>query len=286
MFFVGGSFGTMFHSVSDKALSLSIIIPAYNEQSHLPACLDSIARQTSPPDEVLVIDNNSTDRTADIARGYSFVRLVYEQQQGIVFARNAGFDRATGHIIARIDADTQLPDDWVAHIRAFYANGQHQQHAITGGGYFYNLRMPRFNGWLQSQLAFRMNRWVAGHYILWGSNMAFLRPQWQAVREQVCLRDDVHEDLDLAIHLHSAGYQITYHAKDIRVGVYMKRFWSDRHKMRAHMQRWPQSFRAHHYNKWWMGVVGNVFLWGIVGPLILATEGIARLLGKQSITRG
>lgn len=266
--------------------SLSIVIPAYNEESHLSACLNAIARQTSMPDEVILVDNNSRDHTVEVAKKFNFVTVIHEKKQGIVHARNAGFNAAHSDIIARIDADTILPQDWVIKVRRFYDNASHKNHALTGGGYFYNLRAPRFNGWLQSQLAFRVNRFIAGHYILWGSNMAFLTAQWQKVRKNVCLRNDVHEDLDLAIHLHQAGYRITYHANDICVGVYMKRFWSNGQQMHEHMRRWPKSFSIHHYNKWWLGVAGNVFLWFVVGPLILGLEFSARLFGKSSITKG
>lgn len=286
-FFAGNrTFATMFHEVTNKPLTLSIIIPAYNEERHLPACLDAIRAQTVQPDEVLLIDNNSTDNTTQIARTYPFVRVVQERKQGIIFARNKGFDSTKCDIIARIDADTILPEHWVHAVRQFYADGKHADYALTGGGFFYNLRLPRFNGWMQSQLAFRVNRWVVGHYILWGSNMAFLRTQWAAVRKSVCMRNDIHEDIDLAIHLHNHGYKIRYEAKDLRVGVYMKRFWNDRHKMREHMRRWPESLRVHGYSKWWFGVVGNMFLWIIGGPLLLFLEFSARLFGKKSITHG
>ncbi|HEX7964030.1 MAG TPA: glycosyltransferase family A protein, partial [Candidatus Saccharimonadales bacterium] len=96
-----------------KRQSVSIVIPAYNEERHLAACLEAIRAQSEPPLEVVVVDNNSTDRTAEIARRYPFVRVVHEERQGIVFARGAGFDAARGDIIARIDADIVLPAGWI-----------------------------------------------------------------------------------------------------------------------------------------------------------------------------
>lgn len=263
--------------------SISIVVLAYNEERFLRACLEAIARQTTKPAEVIVVDNNSTDGTVAIARSFPFVRVVREHTQGIVYARNAGFDTARSDIIARIDADTVLPDDWVARVTTFYASPAHANHALTGGGYFYNVRLPKINGWIQGQLAFRVNRFIVGYYVLWGSNMAMPRSSWSAVRNKVCLRGDIHEDLDLAFHLHDAGYKITYR-ETLRVGVCLKRVLTDRHTLRAHMRRWPQTLRVHHFNGWWLGVVGNWLLWFIAQPIFFVAEYAARASGRRANT--
>src|SRR5579885_2506952 len=96
-----------------RQLRISLVIPAHNEESHLAACLDAVAAQTVRPFEVIVVDNNSSDATAEVARSYSFVRVVREPRQGLAFARDAGFDAARGELIGRIDADTLLPPNWV-----------------------------------------------------------------------------------------------------------------------------------------------------------------------------
>jgi glycosyltransferase involved in cell wall biosynthesis len=264
-----------------KYKSLSIIIPAYNEERFIGACLDAIAAQTEAPDEVIVVDNNSTDRTVEIARGYPFVTVVHAHKQGIVYARDAGFDAAKSEIIGRIDADTLLPKNWVAYIRRYYQSDANDKYAITGGGYFYNVRLPKLNGWIQGQLAFRANRFIVGHYVLWGSNMAILRSQWQAVRSDVCVRDDIHEDLDLGIHLHELGYKITYR-ESLRVGVCLKRVLSNRRSLRKHMRRWPQTLKIHHFKMWWLGSLGNWWLWYVVQPFFFTLEYLSRLFGHQA----
>ncbi len=266
-----------------KHKSLSIVIPAYNEERFLRACLEAIAAQTVAPDEVIVVDNNSSDATDTIARSYPFVTVVKEPKQAIVYARNAGFDAATSDIIGRIDADTVIPPDWVARIKRFYQGDSHDKYAITGGGYFYNVRLPRLNGWIQGQLAFRANRLIVGHYVLWGSNMAILRDQWRAVRGVVCLRDDIHEDLDLGIHMHMLGYQITYR-ESLRVGVCLKRVLTNRRSLRRHMRRWPQTLKIHHFKLWHLGAVGNWYLWYIAQPFFFTLEYASRLFGKKAKT--
>lgn len=270
----------MFHSVVDKPLTITLIIPAYNEESHICACLDSVKIQTVMPDEVIVVDNNSTDDTVTIAREYPFVRVITEKQQGIVYARNAGFDAARGDIIARIDADTILKKGWVAFVKRFYDSNAHKRYALTGGGYFYNLRLPKLSGWVQSQFTFRINRFIAGHYLLWGSNMAFLKSHWEQVRHEVCIRNDIHEDLDLAIHLHQNGYRIRYEAKGMGIGAYLKR-QTDFSQLLVHMKRWPRTLRIHGYSGWLIGVLGNAFLLAVVRPFGFAAEYFSRMIGKE-----
>src|SRR5579885_2998873 len=99
-----------------QALTLSIVIPVYNEEHHIKACLDAIATQTVKPDEVIVVDNNCTDNTVKIAKTYSFVKVVPEPVQGRTAARNCGFNTATCDIIGRIDADSILLPNWVERV--------------------------------------------------------------------------------------------------------------------------------------------------------------------------
>jgi glycosyltransferase involved in cell wall biosynthesis len=245
-----------------RKLSLSIVIPVFNEEEHLQTCLQSIARQTTLPDEVVVVDNNSTDRSAVVATQYPFVRVIREKQQGIAHARDAGFDAATSDLIGRIDADTVLPETWVEDVYALY---QHRRDfAFTGGGTFYNVSAPHFNSYMLSQIAFRINRFIMGHYILWGSNMVLPRSQWRRVRKLVCSTNkDIHEDLDLAIHLHRIGCPITF-KENIKVGVEMKRAFSgDTHAFRKNLSLWPETLYTHNLRRAWLGKAGASFLyWG------------------------
>lgn len=264
--------------MSKKALALSIVIPAYNEESYLEACLLAIAKQTVMPDEVIVVDNNSTDRTAQIAKSFKFVRVITAKKQGRVFARNVGFDAAKGDIIGRIDADTHLPPDWVEQVQQFYANPHHTNQAVTGGCAFYNLPLPKLDEWITSQFVFRMNRALVGHYILWGSNMALPRQLWQKVRGKVCLRNDIHEDLDLAFHLHDLGYGINYQA-GLVVGARMGRVFSDRGELWPVLMMWPRSLRTHGIMTWPLSYLGAIFLY-CSQPVPLAANQIAKLFGR------
>jgi len=245
---------------SNKSLTLSLVIPAYNEENHLRACLDAIAIQTVMPDEVIVVDNNSVDKTAQIARRYPFVTVLKEARQGIAYARDTGFNTARSRLIGRIDADTVLPADWIAQIKDFYRQPGHADKAFTGGCYFYNLRFPHFTGWWQGQIAFRANRLLLGHYILFGSNMAMPKKLWQKVKKDVCHDPHIHEDLDLAIHIHRQGYTVVYH-EPLQVGIKMRRVFEDRDQLWENMLWWPRTLRRHGLKSWILGWLGAVLLY-------------------------
>jgi glycosyltransferase involved in cell wall biosynthesis len=97
-------------------MKLSVVIPAFNEEAFLPHLLQSLQKQTCTiPYEVIVVDNNSTDKTAEIAHKYG-AKVVFEKTPGYAFACNAGFAAATGEIIARADADYVQPPEWLQNI--------------------------------------------------------------------------------------------------------------------------------------------------------------------------
>lgn len=243
----------------NKPLSLSIVIPAYNEEDHILACLKAIAAQTIPPDEVIVVDNNSTDRTVARAREFTFVTIVRESTQGVVFARNRGFNAAKGDIIGRIDADTVLPPDWVEYVHDFYSTNP--MTLLTGGCYFYDLHWPKFFGWVQGQIAFRMNRIILGHYISWGSNMAIPAAMWRNIRSELCARTDIHEDIDLSIHLRRHGYTVTYR-EGLKVGIDSRTAnQHNRAQQLEYMEMWPQTVRVHHLHGAALGEIGKYLVY-------------------------
>ncbi len=92
---------------------VSLVIPAYNEEKYLGACLDhSIKNSAGDFFEIIVVDNASTDRTSEIAESYPGVRVVWEPRKGLTRARQRGFLEASGDIIAYVDADTKMPAGW------------------------------------------------------------------------------------------------------------------------------------------------------------------------------
>ncbi|HEY0207737.1 glycosyltransferase family A protein [Acerihabitans sp.] len=107
-------------------MKLSLIIPAYNEELYLATCLHyAIAELTAHAKqgefEIIVVNNASTDRTAEVAARYRQVRVVYEPIKGLTRARQKGLEAASGDILAFIDADTRMPAGWLMKVLDAYA---------------------------------------------------------------------------------------------------------------------------------------------------------------------
>jgi glycosyltransferase involved in cell wall biosynthesis len=90
---------------------VSVVIPAYNYAKYLAKTLDSVFAQTYRPIEVIVVDDGSTDNTAEIVRAYPEVRYFYQSNQGVSVARNVGITAAQGEYIAFLDADDRWKPD-------------------------------------------------------------------------------------------------------------------------------------------------------------------------------
>jgi glycosyltransferase involved in cell wall biosynthesis len=189
---------------------ISLVIPAYNEESHIGDCLEAIARQTVQPYEVIVVDNNSTDQTAAIARSYPFVTVIREPRQGVVFARDRGFDAARGDVIGRLDADGRLAKDWIACVQQLFADGTVD--AASGVVGYRDIASPRwFN--ISDRLVRQYIAWKMAQVhesFLYGVNMAIRRTSWEQVRAHVCHERRLHEDLDLAAHMSALKQNVVF----------------------------------------------------------------------------
>ncbi len=182
-------------------MKISVVISVYNEEKMLPDCLSSLARQTSPAYEVVIIDNNSTDRSAEIAREYG-VRVVKEKKQGIWAARHTGFTAAKGDVIVCTDADARFPEVWLHNIAAEFHNKE--VIAVSGSGEFYDGSKVAnmIGGWLYMKPYFFLTQLALTTKPLFGSNFAVRKSVWQKVKNEVHSdREDIFDDLDLTHHI-------------------------------------------------------------------------------------
>ena len=203
--------------------TISVIIPSLNDAGYLAGCLAALAGQTRPADEIIVVDNGSTDATVDVARAAG-ARVVTQSVRGIWPATAAGFDAANGQLLARLDADSVPAPDWLAELERRMA-APDRPTVVTGVGVFYG-----GNG---------ATRWIARHfyiggYFVWiglllghppifGSNYAIRRDAWLTLRGIVHRdRADLHDDLDLAWWM-QPGMTVVYD-RALNVGVSARPF--------------------------------------------------------------
>jgi glycosyltransferase involved in cell wall biosynthesis len=100
------------------SVQFSIVVPLYNAAGYVERCIRALLSQTLPAGsyEILLVDNNSTDRSAEIVRRFDCVRLLNEPEQGSYAARNRGIREAQGEIAAFTDPDCVPREDWLEQI--------------------------------------------------------------------------------------------------------------------------------------------------------------------------
>jgi glycosyltransferase involved in cell wall biosynthesis len=178
------------------------VIPVLDDAELLECCLRALAGQTVSPAEVIVVDNGSTDATAQVAQRFG-ARLLREPVRGIAAAASRGYDAARSEFIARIDADSVPGRTWVACVESSLSRHSGVG-AVTGFAHFVDaprgLRRP--GAFLYLGAYFLLVGVALGHPPLFGSNFAMRRSAWEAVAREAHRTDGfVHDDIDLSVHL-------------------------------------------------------------------------------------
>lgn len=261
---------------------VSLVIPVYNEESHLAFCLDAIAKQTVKPFEVIVVDNNSTDQTAVIARSYPFVRLLAETRQGVAYARDRGFNAARGEVIGRTDADTELAPNWIATIQRTFSN-QHIQ-AASGVVDYRNIGLKSvfstIDTYFRHFLAGRTS--ARGEVFLYGVNMAIRRTAWKKVRSEVCHERHFAEDLDLAAHLAEKQAGVIFEPNMIAT-IVPRQAASDPHEFLKYVWSGPRTYAEHNLVSQRYMYPMAVFVTCVYVPIRLLYLGYDPELGRFSL---
>ena len=181
---------------------ISVVIPVYNDARMLRRCLSALADQSRPADEIVVVDNASTDDSAAVAREFG-TRIVVEPRRGIASASAAGFDAAVGDLIVRLDADSVPDPGWLRHIE-----GRFSAHPVldvaTGTADFVDTN--RFTAWVARYVYLGWYFWamglLLGHPPMFGSNLALRASAWRAIRATAHRTSaTVHDDLDLSFQV-------------------------------------------------------------------------------------
>jgi glycosyltransferase involved in cell wall biosynthesis len=174
-------------------IKISVIIPAFNEEKFLGNCLLSLKEQDFKDFEIIVVDKNSTDKTAEIVKKFRVI-LVSEKNQGVAFARNKGAKIAKGEILVFTDADTILPKDWLSRIKEEF---EKDKELIAFGG-----SCEFYSGPISARLASKfllkpflfLDKLFSGGFNLMGCNMAVKRKAFFKVggfNEKLKLNEDV-----------------------------------------------------------------------------------------------
>jgi glycosyltransferase involved in cell wall biosynthesis len=197
-----GERGAILTDVTRPAFTVSVVIPVKDDAPELARCLRALRDQSRPADQIVVVDNGSSDESAlvALAAGVDVVRCL---TPGIPAASARGYDSATGDLILRLDADCVPGREWIERMLDAFARHP-DAGAVTGGADFAD--GPRFArralAWLYLGAYFGVASMALGHPPLFGSNLGMRREAWRDAAASVHRdRTDIHDDLDLAFHL-------------------------------------------------------------------------------------
>jgi cellulose synthase/poly-beta-1,6-N-acetylglucosamine synthase-like glycosyltransferase len=208
-------------------MKTSVVIPAYNEAQTLGDCLTSLVRQASGRQdiEIIVVDDGSTDNTADLVARFPGVRLIKQSNQGPAAARNRGAREAAGEIILFTDGDCIPLDNWLEEMLVPF----HQNPDLIGAKGAYLTRQRALTArFVQIEYEDKYDKLAQAPYI------DFIDTYSAAYRRQIFLAvggfdQDFPvaccEDNELSFRLANMGYKMVFNPKARVIHQHPERLW-------------------------------------------------------------
>lgn len=155
-------------------MKISFSIPAYNEEHRIARCLEAVQKEILRAGmenecEILVVNNASTDKTKEIARRFTGVRVVDEPRKGLTFARQAGFEQSKGELVANVDSDTMLPPGWLDTVMREFDRNENLV-ALSGPFIYYDL-WPLARFWVKCFYAIGYATYAVNKHVLRAGSM-------------------------------------------------------------------------------------------------------------------
>lgn len=223
---------------------ISIIIPAYNAERTLGACLASLEKQSIPREEyeIIVVDDGSSDSTSCEASAYNSL-VIKQAHQGSAAARNHGAEVARGDILLFTDADCVPLQDWIERMLACFADPD----VVGGKGTYRTLQRSLVARFVQQEFEDKYDRTRRSHSIDFvdAYSAAYRRDVFRLVGG---FDETFHqaEDIELSYRLAALGYRmvfqpeaVVYHNHPESIVAYVrKKFWSAYWRSQAY-RRFP-----------------------------------------------
>lgn len=199
-------------------MKISVLIPCYNEEASILACIDSCLAQTRPVDEIVVVDDGSTDSSSDILKSYGgFVKVVSTDvaSGNKSYAQELGLQHVTGDIVVMTDADTVLDDKFVEYIEKDFSDSR----VVAVCGYVKSMKYNWLTACREIDYALTQNIHKIAQSeinfltVIPGCAAAFRTKLF--TENSLFDHDTVTEDLDITYKLHEMGLGIMYNRNAI-----------------------------------------------------------------------
>ncbi|MFM1921387.1 MAG: hypothetical protein RLZZ303_3021 [Candidatus Hydrogenedentota bacterium] len=252
-------------------IPVSVIVPSYNAERTLAECIEALLHQDYPDLEIIIVDDGSTDRTAEIAHGYEGITYIRQDNAGPAAARNRGAAAAKGEWLAFTDSDCIAEPDWIsalmAKVRANEGKG------VVGVGGTYGIANPEslLARIIHAEIQARHARMKDEVDFLGSFNVAYERMAFEAVGGfDESFSQASAEDNDLAYRLIDADGKLLFsklaivnHYHPTRLLPYFKTqmrhgFWrvrlNKKHENRSRGDAYADGIEL----RFSMGLVGNI----------------------------
>ncbi|VVB52644.1 Glycosyltransferase AglE [uncultured archaeon] len=198
---------------------ISVIVPTYNEEANITACLQSLCNQTISRDEyeIIVVDGNSKDCTCELAQVYAD-EVMTQTSKKVGGARNDGVLRARGEIVATTDADCIIPPEWLEIIKNDFE--LHDIVQLYGTVYPIEEGLKHKISLMSANTFSRIGYYTRALYYTLGCNTAFDKEAFIRAGMYQCI--DAGDDVEIALRMRKIGrVMLDAHMK---VGFSMRRF--------------------------------------------------------------
>ncbi len=212
-------------------MNISLYIPCYNVSRYIGKCLDGVFGQSIAIDEVLIIDDGSSDDTLAIASKYKVKIIEHKRNKGLSAARNTALKSCSGDYIASLDADCVPEKDWLENLlREFQTNDVAGAGGMLVEGYqktaadlWRTLNMPQH--WGEER--------IVNPEFLFGSNNVFRKKLLRKVGSYNEKMGNNGEDYDMSNRLRKAGFNLIYtpsarakHLRQDSVSSILRTYWN------------------------------------------------------------
>jgi cellulose synthase/poly-beta-1,6-N-acetylglucosamine synthase-like glycosyltransferase len=252
---VGRAFGEVPFAAGRPWPAISVVVCSFNGARTIRECLEGLMKLDYPNYEVIVVDDGSTDDTAEIARQYPF-RLIRTENRGLSSARNTGFEAATGEIVAYIDDDAYPDPHWLTYLANTFMT---TNHAGAGGP---NLPPPG-DGRIADCVAVAPGGPIhvltsdreAEH--IPGCNMAFRKAALEAVGGFDTTFRVAGDDVDICWRLQQRGWTlgfnpaaVVWHHRRNSIRTYLRQQWGYGKAEALLEEKWPEKYNTPGHLVW------------------------------------